>query len=45
MDSYHYLGAEIQFVDVGDSLRDAALDKPILFQYKDQKLTKLDVGE
>lgn len=45
MDSYHYLGTKIEFVDVGDSLRDAALDVPVLFQYKDGKLNKLTLAE
>lgn len=39
--SYKHLGAEITFRDVGNGLRDAAVDTPVLFQYRGGKLTRL----
>ncbi len=39
--NYHYLGSEVKFVDLGNSLRDAELTTPYLFQYKNGKLIKL----
>jgi hypothetical protein len=41
MDGYQYLGVKIQFRPVGNGLRDAAVETPVLFQYKGGKLNKL----
>ena len=41
MNGFDYLGVAIEFKNFGNGLRDAAVENPVLFQYKGGKLTKM----
>jgi branched-chain amino acid transport system substrate-binding protein len=41
--TFKHLGSEIIFKDIGNGLRDATVAEPVMFQYKDRKLTKMSM--
>lgn len=41
MNGFKHLGSAIEFKSIGGGLRDAAVDVPVMFQYRGGKLTKM----
>jgi len=41
MNGFKYLGSAIEFRSIGNGLRDAVVDVPVLFQHRGGKLTKM----